>query len=148
MHCLCRPVGRGLLFALSALLSFGGTGCSSSQKPYPVSGRVVFEDGQPAKELAGGPVIFTSDELKKSFTGTVDEEGGFRLNRRGGGAFPGKYRVTVLNPEPEVEKGKPQVPQMIDARYADPRASGLESMVEEKTNEVELKVRRLRAGPR
>ena len=51
--------------ALAALIMALGPGCRGPH-PYPVSGRVVYDDGETASDLVGAAVIFTSDELKVS----------------------------------------------------------------------------------
>jgi hypothetical protein len=69
---------------------------------YPVTGQVLSEDGQPAADLAGGLVVFSSPELKASATGEIGADGAFRLTtkRPGDGAKPGRYDVTVTAPSP------------------------------------------------
>jgi hypothetical protein len=55
-------------------------GCFSGQKPtYPVQGKLVWEDGNPAKELSGGMVIFQCDAEEMSAKAPIDQEGGFIL---------------------------------------------------------------------
>ena len=51
--------------ALAVLITALGAGCRGP-RPYPVSGRVVYDDGETASDLVGAAVIFTSDELKVS----------------------------------------------------------------------------------
>jgi hypothetical protein len=65
-----------------AMALLAAAGCSSDpQKPYPVKGVIVNENGQPAKELAGYSVSFmpaSGEGLPSSF-GNVEEDGTFVL---------------------------------------------------------------------
>jgi hypothetical protein len=109
---------------------------------------VVFEDGRPARELAGGTVTFTSEELKKTASGDIDADGNFRLSteKKNDGAFPGMYRVAVVPPEPELSERSraPQKAPPIDRAYENPKTSGLEFPVEAKSNEITITLRRPR----
>src|SRR5262245_62694231 len=90
---------RGIV-ALAALILLLGFGCGG-RKTYPVEGRVVWSDGTPAKELAGGMVSFDliTDEPKDKVNphGDIQEDGSFRLQtfKPDDGAPAGKYRVAV-----------------------------------------------------
>jgi hypothetical protein len=130
---------RLLVFAGALLLSLLG-GCNSSGR-YPVRGTVVYEDGQPAKELAGGTVIFNSDELKTSASAEIDAQGAFRVSavRPGDGLLPGAYQVTIAPPAPPgPREDRAKAPPIIDPGYVEPSSV----TVERKTNQLTLKVRR------
>ncbi|MHC4877762.1 MAG: carboxypeptidase regulatory-like domain-containing protein [Planctomycetota bacterium] len=83
--------------AVSALLLLAGAcGCSDSQVPtWPVSGKVVLEDGTP---LETGTVEFASDDGIHTARGTVQSDGSFRLTtfRDGDGAVAGAHDVVVI----------------------------------------------------
>ena len=95
MRVTCSPRWAPLAWALLA-----AAGCSSDpHKPYPIKGVILFENGQPAKELAGYSVTFmpTSGEGLPSSFGNVEEDGTFVLSckRQGDGAVAGKHQVVV-----------------------------------------------------
>jgi hypothetical protein len=146
-----------LWFALLgvALAALGPSGCSGANKPYPVQGRVFFEDGQPASEAAGGLVTFTSRELHVSAIGNIEPDGTYRLTmtNKNDGAIPGTYQVTVANPElPEqgdrVRRQPSGEKKIIDLRFADVTTSNLEVKVEAKSNDIPLTVKRMRTAKR
>jgi hypothetical protein len=96
-----RPSGRGLLLGVTALTALVAAGCGGGAgTPYPVHG-TVYLDGQPAKELAGGTVTFSSSALRKSASGEIQTDGTYRLGtlEKDDGAIPGPYQVTVSPPE-------------------------------------------------
>jgi hypothetical protein len=98
---------------------------------------VYEDDGQPAKELAGFTVTFTSQALGKSAIGTIQPDGTFRLmsTKKDDGAFPGVYKVIVSQPHPEPERPERRKP-VVDLVYEDPDRSPLEATVEAKTNDL------------
>jgi hypothetical protein len=122
-------------------------GCGSGGT-YPVKGTLVYEDNQqPVAELAGFSVTFTSPTLGKSATGTVGEDGTFRLTtvQSNDGAFPGSYKVIVSQPHPNPERGERRSP-VVDPVYENPSKTPLEEMVEAKsTNEFTLRLKRFQA---
>ena len=59
------------LLTLAVGLVFGCGG----PRPYPVSGKLVYDDGAAAADLAGAEVIFSSQELHVSSSGSVNAEG-------------------------------------------------------------------------
>lgn len=132
------------------LLVLGGlilmlAGCNTANQPYPVHGTIVDASGKPVTELAGGSVSFSSEELKTSSSGKIEEDGTFRLStlKENDGALPGKYRVTIS--PPDVGTGETKKPkQVIDPRYENAENSALEATVEQKNNEVTLTVERLK----
>jgi hypothetical protein len=109
---------------------------------------VVWEDGQPAKELKGYTVTFESEELHKSATGDIGAEATFRLTtvQPDDGAVPGRYKVTITPPPaPEAgERGKsPQRPKpVLDPRYQTLEKTDLVATVEAESNVIQLKVKR------
>jgi hypothetical protein len=81
-------------------------GCQADKtKPYPVHGKVVLENGQPATELAGGMVTFNSKEMKTSSIGEIGADGTFELTtlQQGDGVIPGTYEVAVSPPTTDEE---------------------------------------------
>jgi len=130
--------------ALSVILVFLA-GCQSDRtKAYPVSGVVVLENGQPATDLAGGMVTFSSSELKTSSIVEIGIDGTFQLTtlRQGDGAVPGTYEVAVESPTPETGDRKVKQVQTV------PRYVCVQSQVtvEPKRNEIRLTVRKAAAA--
>ena len=136
------PSPRWVLLALAAL---GVTGCSGDpNRPYPVRGVVVFADGRPAKELAGGSVTFVpiSEPERAVSSGTINEDGTFTLScrREGDGAVAGTHRVEVAPPGKEDEDDNPKAGR---PRVAlDPSTAVQKVTVEPRSNEITLKVKR------
>src|SRR5262249_44560620 len=84
-----RAMWSATLLALAALT--GAAGCNSGR--YPVTGRVVYEDGSPLTE--GGVVgEATVDGKNVMARGTVGSDGRFEwgTERPGDGARPGSYK--------------------------------------------------------
>src|SRR5262245_20911017 len=131
------------------LVLLAAAGCSSDpNRPYPVRGVVVFEDGQSAKELAGGSVTFipTSEPGRAISSGTIQEDGTFILSwkKEGDGAIPGRHRVEVSPPGIE---GQDDNPKSRRRRLVLDRSTAVQEVtVEPKSNEITLKVKR--AAPR
>lgn len=142
-----RFVGRcGAVLAL-ALILLAGAGCGGP-RTYPVEGQVVWLDGTPAKELAGGMVQFdliTENENERvSPRGSIAEDGRYRLGtfKTNDGAPAGKYRVLVM-PVIWTEgmlRDRPAPPPILDARFQIFDTSRLEVVVEEKKNDLPIKV--------
>ena len=133
-------LGLSCLFAAAA-------GCGN-EKIYPVEGRVVFADGTPATELAGGLVIFASEEAKGSSRGAIQADGTFRLSTiaTGDGAYLGKNRISVSGPRKIVGVKQP-ASILLDPKYADPETSGLEyTVVAGQNKDVEVMIER-KKGP-
>jgi hypothetical protein len=105
-------------------------------------------DDQPATELAGGTVTFTSSELRKSASGEIQADGSYRLGSltKDDGAIPGKYEVTVSPPETPVqgERKKRQDAAAVPVLAAEK----LEVTVEAKTNDVPIHLHRGRPARR
>jgi hypothetical protein len=134
----------GIVFVALAVAGLAGCGRGG---PYPVSGRLEYEDGEPITGLAGSTVTFTSDALGVEARGEIQEDGTFRLGtrREADGAPPGTYKVIVTQPHPEPERrvtGHPVVALI----YEDPKTTPLEVTVEPKSNDFTLKLKRLKAG--
>jgi hypothetical protein len=110
---------------------------------------LVYEDnGQPVAELAGFTVTFSSQALGKSASGTIQEDGTFRLTsvRPDDGAFPGTYKVIISQPHPRPERGERRTP-VIDTAYESPTQTPLERTVEAKSdNEFTFELKRLPAN--
>ncbi len=116
-------------------------------KTYPVAGKVVWSDGQPAAELAGGSVEFAAVEeqaLKVSPRGGIGPDGTFHLTtfRENDGAPAGRYRVLVMPPLTMVDDEKPAPPPIMDPRFRSFRTSKLEVVVEPKANDISLPIER------
>ena len=124
------------------------TGCrSEGTRPYPVRGTVVLENGQPATDLAGGLITFTSSATKTSSSGEIGPDGTFELStqRQGDGALPGTYEVAVSPPtrEERSERKTKKAHPLPHYTCVPPRVT-----VEPKTNEVRLTVRPTARGKR
>ena len=124
----------------SALLLVMLAGCS---KVHPVKGQVVFEDGAPAKELAGYLVSLRSEEHKISATAVIQEDGSFTVGTHSNadGAMLGKHQVAITPPPPEVDGPIP--PRRISERYGKFESSNLEIHVVNGQNTPTLKVERI-----
>jgi hypothetical protein len=113
-----------------------------------VHGQVVLENGQPATELAGGMVTFSSSELKTSSIGEIGPDGTFELTtlKKGDGAIPGTYEVAVSSPmldEGNTDRRRAKVPSV--PHYVCARTS---VTVEPRKNEIKLAVRKATPGKR
>ncbi len=141
--------GRQLAVALAGLVLAALTGCGDSNRPYPVNGQLVYEDGQPVTELTGFTVTFTSEKLGKSAVGQIQEDGTFRLTttRQDDGAFPGDYLVIVSQPHPNPERREFRKPA-VDLAYEDLGRTDLKATVEPKGNEFTFRLRRLKPPPK
>jgi hypothetical protein len=137
--------------ALVVLVAVSGLGCRGT-RPYPVSGRVVYDDGETASDLVGAAVIFTSDELRVSASGEIDRQGRFTLTmqRRDDGAWPSRYKVVIVPAvdfgvdDPRHKARKSHLP----AAYTDPGTTDLSATVEAKANDVTLTLTRTKTGRR
>ena len=124
--------------ALAAALVLGMSGCGG-KRLYPVEGVVQFEDGSPAKGLAGGRVSLESVADKSNAAGEIRADGTFRINDPLGkdGAAAGAYRVVVLPPEGTDRRNPP-----IDPAHGRYETSGIEITVKEEPNKLTIVVRR------
>jgi hypothetical protein len=123
-----RPATNLILLAVV----LGLTGCGSGR--FPVTGRVLFEDGSPLEE---GQVICESQEgeVKVMARGVLARDGSFRLGteRPGDGVPPGKYHVLV-SPRPRTQEEEAQhLPPIIDRKFQSYATSGIELEVKEST---------------
>jgi hypothetical protein len=137
---------RSLFLGLAAATAFAAAGCNANGC-YPVRG-MVYLDGQPATELAGGTVTFDSAELHRSASGAIREDGSYRLSSfgRDDGAMPGTYQVTISPPEtpPAGERGKHAATK--SAAFIEPK--DLQVTVEPKGNDIPIELHRRTPGPR
>ena len=116
-------------------------GCGSGT--YPVQGIVMYDDGKPATQLAGGFVSFQSVEGGVSAQGDIQRDGSFTLSmfKQGDGALPGKYTVMVT-PPPFSGSETQRAPVLIDPAFSDPKRPLIEVTVEAQRNDLTLNVRR------
>jgi hypothetical protein len=101
-------------------------------------------DDQPATDLAGGAVVFTSTDLKESSKGIIGRDGKFRLETLDArtGAKLRKYKVAVI---PPVGDGSGRKNRTLDPLFASPVTSPIEMDVKEGPNEFEVVVEALKA---
>lgn len=130
-----------LFIVIAAALVAAGCG-GGPNTPYPVRG-TVFLDGEPATDLAGGTVVFTSIELKKTAHGEIKPDGTYALGGVGAndGAIPGKYDVTVSPPE------TPRQSERVKSKAAAKAAAfiqpkNLEVTVERQGNDIPIHLKR------
>lgn len=114
---MSSPWPAPFLLTLSVLLL---TGCSGSSYQ-PVTGEIVFADGQPVKGLAGGQIVFqqVNDQgatTGVSASGAIDADGKFALSteKAGDGAAVGEYQIVITPPLPS---GDEMLPKVIDEKY-------------------------------
>lgn len=121
-------------------------GCEG-KRFYSIHGKLVWGDGTPVTQLAGGLVTFSSQAANISATGSIEPDGSFRLNglKKDDGLPPGEYTVTVNPGEPAVsefdlagQKAAREGMRMIPAKYGHSSTSGLKAVVEEKLNEITI----------
>jgi hypothetical protein len=143
LTCLSCRGQRRCALAVALLLTALLAGCGGGT--YPVEGQLVWKDGSPAKELEGSFVLFELPEKQTSAKGTIQADGSFRLttNKPNDGALPGEHTVLVV----EIGRkplGGPDAtalaPGAMDARFSDPRTSGLKATVNPGTNKITLTV--------
>jgi hypothetical protein len=133
-----RRVALAVLVA--ALAGCGGVRTTT------VEGKLVWADGTPAKELAGGVVAFQTADATTRSQGFVGADGAFKL------ADPlpeGTYQVYVSENRPvvrETPEGEELAPPKMDPKFTNPKTSGLSVPVNGGGEPVVLKVSR--AGKR
>ena len=121
------------------------TGCGKDDRlaTYTVTGKVVFSDGAP---LEGGTIIFESIDRGLGARGVIELDGTFHLGtyETDDGAVAGRYRVAIVpDPPMNVDPDEVKLPPVIDSRYADMDASGLEYEVRaDGPNEFHIQVDR------
>jgi hypothetical protein len=139
-----HPPPRALLpaAALAGLL-LAPAGCAGGKRLYPVEGVVQYDDGSPARDLAGGTVSLESVADKSNASGEVRADGTFRVQTALGedGAPAGAYRVLVL-PPPGADPRHPP----IDPGYGRYETSGVEVTVNKEPTRVTVTVRRAGGG--
>ena len=122
------------------------SGCSGSGI-YPVQGQVTWNDGSPAKEIAGSLIMFEQAEKHMSARGQIQPDGSFRLTsvKENDGATTGEHTVLII----EVGRkhlGGPDstllAPGKIDIRYSSPSTSDLRATVKPGKNQITLAVDR------
>ncbi len=117
-------------------------GCGKAM--HPVRGQLVWSDGTPARELAGGSVGFNSDSANLSARGEIQADGSFSLSslKKDDGLPPGRYRVMIAPPEPvyglEASGATDQARELLSEKYQSYETSGLEAAVEAKENQLTL----------
>lgn len=137
-----RPTAR-LAAALAVALLLSGCG---GRPTHRVRGTVQLAEGRP---LSAGYVEFESVEEPVSAVGFIQPDGSFELNlnRRGDGAYAGRYRVAVKPPPmPMLTPGQEEEDQRqiearnqwlaaVDAKYMDAATSGIELTVSPRASE-------------
>jgi hypothetical protein len=126
-----------LVVVLGALAGCGGVRTAS------VEGKLVWADGTPAKELAGGVVMFQTADGATKMHGVIGPDGAFQLTE----AVPeGVYQVYVSETLPVLREtdteGAVLGPPKMDPRFGDPKMSGLTATVQSGGEPVVLKVGR------
>jgi hypothetical protein len=124
---------------VAALALVAGAGCGSGN--YPVTGRVVYDDGTPVTE---GTVVGESDTAagKVMVQGELSSDGSFELGttKPKNGAPAGKYRVMVIVRalgDSEEAEGK-QI--AVDPKFSSYETSKLEFEVTSGPNEWKITV--------
>jgi len=126
---LVRSVARAVP-TICVLLQCIGCGDNGRLPTYPVSGRVVLEDGRP---LPGGWIVCESDVKAPAARGTIQEDGAFVLGtyEADDGAVAGKHRVSITPAAPQGhDPDRGSAPELIDRKYMLLDQSGLEFEVE------------------
>lgn len=128
---------RNATVSLLILLA-GMLGCGDEL--HPVEGQLVWEDGQPAKELDGSMLYFVSSEHHTTSRSIVQNGGRFELTTNEpesqgvDGVPPGVHQVYII--------ANDSANAPIDSRFRDPDTSGLEVTVPPSDGQLELKIAR------
>ena len=114
--------------ACTAVLAVG---CSSDRLPtYPVTGRVVFQDGSTVR---AGSIELKSREYGVQARGEIGDDGTFRLTtyRDDDGAVEGVHDCVVVQlvMVEELDDFKPSTEGIVDSRFGSYSTSGLECQV-------------------
>jgi hypothetical protein len=125
-----------------AVLVAGLAGCGGGRTA-SVEGKLVWADGTPAKELAGGVVMFQTADGATKMHGVIGPDGAFEL----ADAVPeGTYQVYVSETLPVLREtdteGAVLGPPKMDPRFGDPKTSGLTATIQSGGEPVVLKVDR------
>lgn len=139
---LSRELAPLIVFVLLAV-----AGCGSGEITYPVRGTVTYQDGTP---VTTGMVEFdplAADDTKRfNARGLIHSDGTYFLTtfEEGDGAVPGRHRVLVQEPYPnvDIEEGESVGSHSIDPKYWRYGTSGLEFEVREGENEINIVVTR------
>jgi hypothetical protein len=141
MKMIPSSCGRTLL--LSATLALVAVGCGGGpDAPYPVRG-TVYLDKEPATELAGWTVVFSSSEKHKSAKGLIKEDGTYSLGSSSAndGAIPGTYEVDVSPPDTPGPRERVKTrPAVKAAPFVQPKSQMV--TVEMKTNDIPIQLQR------
>jgi len=113
---------------------------------YPVTGKVGYSDGSPVTD---GMIEFEAlegDFKGRNAHGVISEDGSFFLttDKRGDGAVAGRHRAIVRGPISDADIFEGEVPPKptIDSRFAGYKTSGLEFVIKEEENVLEIPVTR------
>lgn len=141
---ITSPCRRALLLTVTmvAVCVTAGCGGGGPDAPYPVRG-TVYLDTEPATELAGWMVVFSSSEKHKGATGVINEDGTYSLGslRANDGAVPGTYEVVVSPPDrPGASERAKNRPAVKAAPFVQPKSMVV--TVEMKTNDIPIKLQR------
>ena len=140
--CFSRARLSALLLMTSVILGCG----SPTEKTYSVEGKVVWGDGQPAAELAGGTVelqLIDQAARKVSPHGEIQSDGSFTLRsyESSDGAPAGKYRALVV-PKKSMDAEDAEDPCVMDPRFEQYDSSGLEVTIIPEDNQITLRIQR------
>ncbi len=129
------------LFALFLLVL---AGCDSNPRRVPVSGLVTYQ-GAP---LRWGVIQLDPIDGGPPGLGEIQSDGTFRVTtfRKFDGAIPGTYRVSFVvfpfDGHPAVygrnQKGRKTKSDFLPVKYTDPQRSGLQVVVNDRDNHLEL----------
>ena len=140
---IVSPCRRALLFSVTAAAAFLAAGCGGGpDAPYPVRG-TVYLDADPATELAGWTVVFSSSEKHKGATGVIKEDGTYSLgsSRPNDGAIPGTYEVAVTPPDAPGQSERVKTRPVVKAApFVQPK--NFTVTVEMKTNDIPINLKR------
>lgn len=127
-------IGRRTMVAL--LVAVCG-GCGGGIETYPVEGTVVAHDGTP---LAGVQLVWRCDDPPLSAVAVTDREGRYQLGTYEGddGAPAGEYHVIITEPQ-SANPDAPR-PRRIALHYSDFDTSGLQFIVEPRSNRFDLRL--------
>jgi hypothetical protein len=146
-HPLCGHMLSGGSVWLSVMLALPFLGCGAGGPAlYPVTGTVVWEDGTPAAELAGGvvelrPVATGNEDLKYvAPRREIDAEGKFALMTGGEMGVPAGDYAAIVVPRIRIQDLIP--PKIVAERFMRFETSGLRVTVQPESNDVQLKVAR------
>jgi hypothetical protein len=144
----CGRSARGLFMVAVLLGGCGGSGLC------PVEGKVLWQDGSPATELAGSQVMFEHAAANTSAQGTIQPDATFRMttNAPNDGVLAGEHRILIVEvgrrpvEGADGEAGTTLEPGKLDPKFADPSASNLTATIKPGTNQVTLTVDRNNEG--